>query len=160
MQPARSPIEPTASVSQSDALALSLTTPQRSAIDMITTGHTLAQSASAAGVSRMTLYRWLKGDAAFIAAFNAWQNDVLDTARGRVLALSDQAVTTLAKSITEGDANLALKVLDKIGVLEKAVPGSTDAAEIQRQQALAHKKAAVAARKEHNKVDLDDALTI
>ncbi len=62
--------------------------------------------------------------------------------------------------ITEGDANLALKVLDKIGVLEKAVPGSTDAAEIQRQQALARKKAAVAARKEHNKVDLDDALTI
>jgi hypothetical protein len=33
-------------------------------------------------------------------------------------------------------------------------------AEIQRQQALARKKAAVAARKEQNKVDLDAALTI
>jgi hypothetical protein len=97
---------------------------------------------------------------AAVSRINAWQNDVLDTARGRVLALTDQAVTTLAKSITEGDANLALKVLDKIGLLEKAVPGSTDTAEIQRQQALARKKAAVAARKEHNKVDLDDALTI
>ncbi len=62
---------------------------QARAIEMLASGHTVATAAEAVGVGRTTIYRWLKGDAAFVAAFNAWQQDMLDTARGRLLALTD-----------------------------------------------------------------------
>jgi len=160
-QPDESPIvidEGFAVVTQAEALKLALSAPQRAAIELLTSGHTLVAAATAAGVSRMTLYRWLKGDAAFSAAFNAWQQDVLDTARGRVLALSDLAVTTIAKSMSRGDAKTALKVLQSIGALDRRKVGSTDPEEIERQQNLEWKKAKTAAKKAETDAMVDEML--
>ena len=157
---ARSEGEGFAAVSAAEARVLALSGPQRTAIELLTSGHTLVAAATAAGVSRMTLYRWLQGDANFLAAFNAWQQDVLDTARGRVLALSDLAVNTIAKSMSGGDAKTALKVLQSMGVLERAKPGSTDPAEIKRLQDLEARRAKTAAKKAEGEVYLAELTTI
>jgi hypothetical protein len=155
------PIDETfAPITLAEATTLSLSPPQRTAIKLLTSGHTLVDAATAAGVSRMTLYRWLKGDAAFSAAFNAWQKDVLDTARGRILALSDLAVTTVARSMSRGDAKTALKILQSVGALDRPKPGSTDPEEIERQQRLEWKKSKTAARKAESDALLDDLSTI
>ena len=153
-------LAPVAVVSLTEQLGLSLTTQQRKAIEQLTSGRTLVESATAAGVSRMTLYRWLKGDAVFQAAFNAWQNDLLDTARARVLSLTDLAVTTVARSMGRGDGKTALRILERVGVLDRAQPGSTDATEIARQQKLTQKRAEIAARSEARQVMMEDSLTL
>jgi hypothetical protein len=144
-----------AAVSQAEALMLSLSPPQRTAIELLTSGKTLATAATAAGVSRMTLYRWLKADAAFSAAYNAWQKDILDTARARLLALSDLAVTTVAKSMALGNAQVAMKVLQSIGAMDHPEPGSTDPDEILRMQKLERLRAQTALRKAESRAEME-----
>jgi hypothetical protein len=142
-------------VSLDEARSLSLTPPQRMAIQLLTSGKSLVAAATAAGVNRTTLYRWLKGDPAFVAAYNAWQKDVRDTARGRILALSDLAITTIAKAITQGDTRSALKILKATGALTHKDPGSTDPDEIQRVQRLERLKAQTALRRAENRAEMD-----
>jgi len=150
--------DPFAAVSAAEAMTLSLTPPQQKAIRLLTSGHTLVASATAAGVNRTTLYRWLKGDAAFLAAFNAWQKDVLDTTRGRILALSDLAVNTVAKAMTRGDATIALKILGSIGAMDRIAPGSTDPDEIERVQKLERMKTKTALRQAENRAEMESYL--
>src|SRR5437899_2928013 len=64
-------------VREGEAAAMGLSPAQQRAIARLTSGSTVAGAAEAAGVGRTTLYRWLKEDAAFIAAYNAWQRDVM-----------------------------------------------------------------------------------
>src|SRR5579872_1365044 len=92
-------------------VAAALTPAQRIAIERLSVGETVVDAARAAGVTRMTLHRWLKQDAEFVAAYNAWQEETLASARGRLLALADTAVTTVANAMRNGDARAAMAVL-------------------------------------------------
>src|SRR5947209_6027615 len=83
--------------------AAALSPAQRTAIERLTSGYTMVDSALAAGVGRATLYRWLKSDPEFLAAYNAWQQDAVATARGRLLALTDSAVSAVGKAMGKGD---------------------------------------------------------
>jgi hypothetical protein len=129
-----------AAVSPAEALALALTAAQRTAIEKLTSGCTMIDAAKVAGVTRMTLHRWLKNDAQFQAAYNAWQQDAIATARGRMLALTDAAVTSVHKAMLRGDGRLALRVLEKMGVAEAVTPGPTEVEAVQRRQELERRK--------------------
>jgi hypothetical protein len=153
-------IAPVSPVSLDEAISLSLSPPQRMAIQLLTSGQSLVAAATAAGVNRTTLYRWLKGDPAFVAAYNAWQKDVRDTARGKVLALSDLAITTIAKAMTRGDTRSALKILQATGALTHQEPGSTDPVEIDRLQKLERLKAQTALQHAENKAEMDADLPL
>ena len=150
---------PFAAVSAAEALALALTPAQRTAIEKLTSGHTLVDSATAAGVNRTTLYRWLKHDPEFQAAFNAWQQDVMATARGRLLALTDTAVTAVGKAMLQGDGRLALKLLERMGIAEPPQPGATDVDELKREQTLERKKQEIARRQEEDRVILEEMMS-
>ncbi len=128
-------------VSATEAAALALSPPQRIAIEKMTSGDTLIDAADAAGVSRMTLYRWLKQDPRFAAAYNAWQQDVLATARGRLLALTDTAVTTVGNAMRSGDARAALVVLKAMGIMERPTPGPTEPDDVRRAQKIEEARA-------------------
>jgi hypothetical protein len=130
-----------ASVSPAEALALSLSPPQRTAIQLLTSGRTVIDSALAAGVSRRTLYRWLKEDANFQAAYNAWQHDAIATARGKVLALTDAAIDAVRRALVKGDAKTALVILKSTGVLDRPEPGSTDPEEVKAREGIARQRA-------------------
>ncbi len=135
------PLLPTvASVSSAEAISLALPPPQRAAIEMLTSGHSMIESATAAGVNRTTLYRWLKNDPNFKAAYNAWQHDALATARGKVLALTDAAVDAVRRALTKGDAKTALVILKSTGILDRPEPGSTDPDEIKTREAIERKQ--------------------
>ena len=133
------PAIPFAAVSPAEALAMPLTPAQRTAIARLTAGHTLLDAATAAGVNRTTVYRWLKHDPAFLAAYNAWQADAIATARGRLLALTDAAVTTVHRSLQRGDGRLALKLLERLGIADRPTPGPTDPEDVKREQAVEQK---------------------
>jgi hypothetical protein len=119
----------------SEAGALALSPPQRTAIERLTSEQTVVSSAAAAGVSRSTLHRWMKEDATFQAAYNAWQRDALVTARGRLLALTERAVTAVEKAMEKGDGRLAMRLLEKMGLTDPPKPGPTEVEEVRREQA-------------------------
>jgi hypothetical protein len=150
---------PFAAVSPAEARAMPLSPAQRTAIEKLTSGHTLVDSATAAGVNRTTLYRWLKHDPAFQAAYNAWQHDALATARGRLLALSDIAVTAVSKAMQRGDGRLALKVLERMGIAERPTPGPTDTEEVKREQAVENKSREIERRKAEERVRFEELMS-
>jgi hypothetical protein len=122
--------ESISTLSAVEAKALELSQSQRIAIRMMLSGESLAMSASAAGVTRMTLYRWLNYDAHFRAAYNAWQHDAIVGAQTKLLALTDRAVNTVAGAV-ENNPQLAFQLLKSLGMTKTPVPGSTDPEEIQ-----------------------------
>ena len=110
-----------------------LTRPQRAAIERLAAGDSATAAAAAARVGRTTVYRWLQHDPAFRAAYHAWQAEAAASARARLLALADAAVTTVAAAVANGDTRLALAVLKGQGLLTPPTPGPTDPALIARQ---------------------------
>jgi transposase-like protein len=152
--------EPFAPVSPAEAMSMALSPPQRLAIQMLTSGRTLVAAATAAGVNRTTLYRWLKGDPAFQAAYNAWQKDMRDTARGRILALSDLAINTVARAMTQGDTRAALRILQATGALNIDEPGSTDPTELRRLQELERTRTNSALRKAEARAAMEAELPL
>ena len=137
---------------------MGLTPAQRTAIERLTTGHTLIASATAAGVSRVTLYRWLKHDLTFLAAYNAWQHDAIATARGRLLALTDTAVTTVQNAIVKGDGRLAMNLLIRLGIADRPTPGSTEVADLEAEESLSRRRQEIERRKEVDRVEWDGIL--
>ena len=126
-------------LSASEAKALELSSPQQTAMEKMLSGDSLSAAASAAGVTRMTLYRWLNHDPRFQAAYNAWQQEALLGARTKLLALADSAVSTVAHEV-QHNGRLALRVLESLGVLEPPVPGSTDPKEVEQRMKLDRRK--------------------
>ncbi len=110
-----------------------LSAAQRRALDRMAAGDTAKAAAAAAGVSRQTVHNWLGGDPAFRAAYHAWQADAVETARARLLALADAAVTTVAAAVARGDTKTALAVLGRQGLLAPPTPGPTDPELVARQ---------------------------
>jgi hypothetical protein len=123
-------------LSPAEALALALSPEQHTAIEKMLSGHTLAASATAAGVTRMTLYRWLHHDSKFQAAYSAWQLDAITGARTKLLAMTDTAVNTVGRAV-KNDAKLAMAVLKAVGVLDRPRPGSTDPEEVEKLMEIA-----------------------
>ena len=100
---------------------------QQAALWALREGMNLGQAAEKAQVARMTLYRWLQKDPHFRAAYNLWQQEIAETARARLLKLSDRAVAVVEKQLMGGDGKLAVAVLKELGVLgrlreESSVP--------------------------------------
>lgn len=97
---------------------------QETALDALRGGATFASAAQAAGVTRVTVYRWLRGDPHFRAAYNAWQQEVAESARARLVKLADMAVDVVEKALRRGDEKVAVRVLRGIGALHKGQKGS------------------------------------
>ncbi len=125
-----------------------LTPAQRRAIQRLASGESATAAAASAGVHRQTLHRWLREDAAFRAAFHAWQAAAAEDARARLLALADAAVTAVAAAITAGDTRTALAILKGQGLLTPPEPGPTDPDHVARQQWAAAARAEAAIVKE------------
>ncbi len=76
-----------------------LSHPQRRALELLTRGRSIRSAASEAGVGRTTLYRWLRDDPQFIAAYNLWNDELIESARARLASLINAAVDTMGRAI-------------------------------------------------------------
>jgi hypothetical protein len=118
--------------SPEEADALKLTPPQRIALERILLGSQLFLAAKAAGVTRMTLYRWFRHDPNFQAAYNTWQTDAMINSRTRFLAMTNSATSTLECAV-QTDPRIALAVLKATGVLKPTTLGPTEPEECKQQ---------------------------
>jgi hypothetical protein len=110
--------------------------PQERAIVALAAGRSAIEAAVEAGVSRRTLHRWLREDAAFIAAYNAWRRDATQSARGRMMALTNDAVDSLAAAVRAGDGRLALQLLKSLGLAAAEPEGPVDPQTVLREREL------------------------
>ncbi len=79
------------------------------AIASILSGATMQEAAKAAGVSRSTLYRWLK-EPSFVSALNAARAIELDRVRNLLTCLAESSLVVLQKALLSADTPTSLKV--------------------------------------------------
>jgi AcrR family transcriptional regulator len=125
---------------------------QQAAMEMLLTGKSVADSARSAGVSRITLHRWLRKDAAFRAAYNQWRDELQESCRSRLEALTDKAADAIEKALETGDARTALQLLKSLGLIQQRPIGPTDPEEIREYQAIEEKRRGLRVRREKAKL--------
>ena len=92
-----------------------VTPKKRKAVEALLTKADIKKAAEAAGVSRKTLYRWLK-DADFLAALAEAEAEALATLSRTLVALGDQAVAVLRDAMRDSTApiNARLRAADMV----------------------------------------------
>jgi len=106
---------------------------QRATLDLLLLGKSIAETARSAGVSRMTIHRWLKNDPVFRAAYNEWQEQSQESCRSRLQALTDKATDALEKALEAGDARSAVQLLKGMGMIKERKPGATEQEDVKRE---------------------------
>lgn len=110
----------------------SLTPVQRQAIESLTRGRSIKSAAASAGIGRRTLHRWLREDFAFRAAYFSWKSEVQESARARLLSLTDSAVRTVGHALHERDLRAALALLKGLNIFAVPTAGPEDLEECRR----------------------------
>jgi AcrR family transcriptional regulator len=132
---------------------------QQTALELLLTGKSIAETARSAGVSRVAIYRWLKHDAAFQAAYNQWHDQLQESCRSRLQALTDKATDALEKALEAGDARAALQLLKGMGMIKERMPGPTDPEEVGKILAMDEKRRELKLRRERARLR-EDELTV
>ena len=79
-------------------LSESLTAEQQGALGMITQGISIREAGEQLGIHRATIYRWLKANPYFRAAYNAWQLEQQESCRAALLKAAEEAVVRVVKA--------------------------------------------------------------
>jgi transposase-like protein len=116
-----------------------LSADQQLVMESLAAGASVVETAKASGISRSTIYFWIKKDSAFTAAYNAWHESLKESCRGTIAMLLDKSAAAVQKAVEAGDAKIAMQVLTKSGLLEKEKERNTDEEEIRRERAVAKK---------------------
>lgn len=139
--PARVPVE-TPAAQMAQAAAEELGGVQRRVMSLLAAGNSVAKAAQLGQISRGTVYRWLREDPAFRAVYNAWQRELVQSARGRLLALADDAIDAIHDAIIGGNVAASLTVARSMGLLERPRIGPDDPARVARRQRARQKRQA------------------
>jgi AcrR family transcriptional regulator len=131
---------------------------QQTALECLLMGKSIAETARSAGVSRVAIYRWLKRDAAFQAAYNQWHDQLQESCRSRLQALTDKATDALEKALEAGDARTAMQLLKGMGMIKERASGPTDVEEVEHALAVKEKRKGLRMRRESAQVR-DEELT-
>jgi AcrR family transcriptional regulator len=103
---------------------------QQTALEQLLSGMSVTQAAASADVARSTLYKWLKKDAAFRAAYNEWHENMLRSTKSRLVALTDTATDAVKRSLMGGDGRLGFAFLKGMGLIRDHKPGSSEPQEV------------------------------
>jgi len=95
------------------------------AFEVLSAGGTIVAAAAAAGVVRQTVHEWLLPGGALAGAIDVWKKSLADNARTRLLILGQQATTTIANAIRNGDTRAALAVVKSMGLLAAPPTGES-----------------------------------
>lgn len=131
---------------------------QQLVLEGLVSGKSIKELAQSAGVGRTTIYRWMKHDPAFRAAYNQWHEQMMENGRSRLLMLVDTAADSLRKALEAGDSKAALELLRGMGVLKARAVGPTDAEEIRRLNDLERRRKNIELGRAEESVTMDEVL--
>jgi hypothetical protein len=112
----------------------SLPPAQIAALDALLSGKTATDAATAAGISRSTLYNWLGKDFRFQAAVNRGRRDLRQAVVCRADQLAADAAECVARAVREGDVKAALEILKRANIFAASKIGSVDEAVLQYEE--------------------------
>jgi hypothetical protein len=136
---------------------LKLGAEQQKALSFLVEGKSLVETSRICRISRQTLYRWMKEDAAFVAAYNRWCEQMHQSARSRLLGMADKATVAVERALENGDAKAALQLLRGLGVLKEHQTGSGNAEQLKGEMEWENHKRRVLEEKRRHKVIIDQA---
>jgi transposase-like protein len=113
---------------------------QETALAALREGASFVAAAGRAGVSRATVYRWVQSNPHFQAAYNTWQRELAESARARLLKLTEKAVDVLEKALERNDEQIALQMLRHTGVMRRRRVRSTDVEVLDLQNQLKERR--------------------
>ncbi len=94
-----------------------LTSAQQTALEWLVGGGTVSEAAQLAGVARQTVSNWLHHDVDFQNAYYIWRQQTLQLAQGKLTALAESAVQTLANAVNlRADTRTAQFVVKQLGI--------------------------------------------
>jgi transposase-like protein len=99
---------------------------------MIVDGKPFGEAAKEVGVNRTTLYRWMRLDPQFRAAYNVWQMEQREGCRAALLKCGQEAVAKISKVVSI-DQDTAWKVTKEMGLFRDAPELPTDPAKVLRE---------------------------
>ncbi len=99
---------------------------QLAALEALLSGKTARDAATAAGISRSTLYNWLGKDFRFQAALNRGRREMRQAVACRADQLASEAAECVARAVREGDVKAALEILKRVNVFAASKIGSDD----------------------------------
>ena len=107
---------------------------QQKALEFLVAGKSVAETGRLIGVGRTTMFRWLKRDAEFRAAYNRWHTEIESNCQSRLMTMTDKAMDAVERALEMGNARAALELLKGMGMLNgrSGVAGPTEAEEIRR----------------------------
>jgi hypothetical protein len=113
-------------VERPDPLIELLEPNQVTALSALVAGQSAFDAAEAAGVHRNTVNRWIRSDASFRAALNAWKQCLIESRDARMLRTSDTAMEVVSQAIAGGDVQLAMTFLKLMKFTLPERPGPSD----------------------------------
>lgn len=140
-------------------LSESLTDEQQRALGLITQGISIREAGEQLGIHRGTVYRWLKSDPYFRAAYNAWQLEQQESCRAALVKAAEKAVGRVIEAMSF-DQSLAWRVIKELGIVSsrpKVLP--VDPSRVELEIALErHEEETVLLKRVDDERDLDGDL--
>jgi transposase-like protein len=132
---------------------------QQVALELLLTGKSISETARSTGISRSTVYQWLRKDPVFQAAYNEWHEEMRESSRSRLLMLTDKATEAVEKALESGDAKTAMQLLKAMGMLKDRPAGPTEADEVTRISGLEKRKRAAQREREEVRTQEEEMLS-
>jgi len=131
---------------------------QRAALELLAMGKSVTDVAKEVGLSRTTVYRWLKDDPAFRAAHNQWQDEIEQTGRSRLLTLTGKAAAAIDRALEKGDPKTALQLLKGLGMLKTPTPQLLEEEELRKRMELDRRERQLKLEAEGRRMESDEAV--
>jgi transposase len=116
-------------------LSESLTDDQQRALGLITEGTAIREVGQQLGIHRGTIYRWLKSDPYFRAAYNAWQLEQQESCRAALMKAAEMAVAKVIENFRY-NPTLAWQVIKELGILSRPKSLSVDPKHVEMEIAV------------------------
>ncbi|MGD0387470.1 MAG: helix-turn-helix domain-containing protein [Tepidisphaeraceae bacterium] len=129
---------------------------QEAALDLLRMGITVAETARTTGVSRGTIYHWLRHDPVFQAAYNRWHDEMEKGAQSRLLMMTEKAMDALEKALEAGDARAALHLLKGMGMFRPREVGPTDPEQVRQTMEIEREKQKIALKRDRGKLFMEN----
>lgn len=136
----------------------SLSEEQQQALGLVTQGVSIREAGKQLGMHRGTIYRWLKTDPHFRAAYNAWQLEQQESCRAALMKAAEDAVKRVIGAI-HVDQKLAWQVIKELGILSRHRPLTADPSRVEMEIALEdHEEESVLLRRIEKEVEKEPDL--
>jgi transposase len=144
------------SVSTGKEKSGTLSNEQRTALELLVLGKSVSEAARTSGVSRVTIYSWMKRDATFQACYNGWQDEMRKSCRGRLMKMTDKAASAVQAALDRGNAQVAMQLLKGMGMIGPVRVGATNPEEVKMRMELKNRRKAVRLAEADAKVEMGE----